>query len=568
MIDFNKFKTNPFYLKDKDIKWVRNTLESMTQEEKIGQLFFLIAYEPDKAYIEKLTKTIRVGGVMCRVMARDKVIETVRLLQANSKYPVLIAANLEAGGNGICTDGTKVGSQMMIAATGDKSYAASLGAVCAEEGLAVGANYAFAPIVDIDYNFRNPITNTRTFGADPQTVLSCASEYLRECQERGLACSIKHFPGDGRDERDQHLCTTVNDFSTEEWDKTYGKIYKTLIDEGAKTVMVGHIMQPAYSKLLNPALSDEEILPASLSKELLNGLLRDKLGFNGLIITDATTMAGFDAAMPREKSVPYSIAAGCDMFLFSKNLDEDYAFMKKGIEDGVITSERLDEAVARILALKASLKLHEKVNIPAVDTAKKILGCGSHKKIAEEVADKSIALVKNKQNILPLDKSKIKNILVYDIESGENAIGYVRSSGVYEQIEPILKKEGFNVTRFVPNTGKEGRTAKYADTVEKYDLILYLCNLATKSNQTTVRIEWLNPMGVNVPRFVKSVPTIFVSTENPYHLLDVPMVKTYINTYGMNDYTIPYLVDKLLGRSEFKAKEPVDAFCGKWDTRI
>lgn len=568
MIDFNKFKTNPFYLKDKDIKWVRNTLESMTQEEKIGQLFFLIAYEPDKAYIEKLTKTIRVGGVMCRVMARDKVIETVRLLQANSKYPVLIAANLEAGGNGICTDGTKVGSQMMIAATGDKSYAASLGAVCAKEGLAVGANYAFAPIVDIDYNFRNPITNTRTFGADPQTVLSCASEYLRECQKRGLACSIKHFPGDGRDERDQHLCTTVNDFSTEEWDKTYGKIYKTLIDEGAKTVMVGHIMQPAYSKLLNPALSDEEILPASLSKELLNGLLRDKLGFNGLIITDATTMAGFDAAMPREKSVPYSIAAGCDMFLFSKNLDEDYAFMKKGIEDGVITSERLDEAVARILALKASLKLHEKVNIPTVDTAKKILGCGSHKKIAEEVADKSIALVKNKQNILPLDKSKIKNILVYDIESGENAIGYVRSSGVYEQIEPILKKEGFNVTRFVPNTGKEGRTAKYADTVEKYDLILYLCNLATKSNQTTVRIEWLNPMGVNVPRFVKSVPTIFVSTENPYHLLDVPMVKTYINTYGMNDYTIPYLVDKLLGRSEFKAKEPVDAFCGKWDTRI
>ena len=124
------------------------------------------------------------------------------------------------------------------------------------------------------------------------------------------------------------------------------------------------------------------------------------------------------------------------------------------------------------------------------------------------------------------------------------------------------------MTRFVPNEGKEGRTAKYAETVDKYDLILYLCNLATKSNQTTVRIEWLNPMGVNVPRFVKSVPTVFVSTENPYHLLDVPMVKTYINTYGMNDYTVKYLVEKLLGRSEFKANEPVDAFCGRWDTRI
>lgn len=567
MIDFNKFKANPFFLNDKDVEWVRGTLEKMSTEEKTGQLFFLIAYEPDREFIEKVTKQIGAGGVMCRAMPKEKVIETVRLLQTESKLPMLISANLEAGGNGICSDGTKIGSQMMVAATGKKEYAAALGAVCAEEGLAVGANYAFAPVVDIDYNFRNPITNTRTFGSDAETVLSFSAEYMKECQSRGVACSVKHFPGDGRDERDQHLCTTVNDLSAEEWDKTYGRIYKSLIDGGAKTVMVGHIMQPAYSKLLNPSLSDEKILPASLSKELLCGLLREKLGFDGLIITDATTMAGFDAAMSREKAVPYSIAAGCDMFLFSKNLDEDYAFMKKGVEDGVITAERLDSAVAKILALKASLGLHEKDNIPTAEKAN-ALGCAKHKKIAGEVADCSIALVKNKQNILPLDRAKIKNILVYDIESGENAIGYARSSGVFEQIKPLLEREGFSVTRFVPNDGKEGRTAKYADTVDKYDLILYLCNLATKSNQTTVRIEWLNPMGVNVPRFVKSVPTVFVSTENPYHLLDVPMVKTYINTYGMNDYTVKYLVEKLLGRSEFKAKEPVDAFCGRWDTRI
>ncbi len=567
MIDFNKFKANPFFLNDKDVEWVRGTLEKMSTEEKTGQLFFLIAYEPDREFIEKVTKNIGAGGVMCRAMPKEKVIETVRLLQTESKLPMLISANLEAGGNGICSDGTKIGSQMMVAATGKKEYAAALGAVCAEEGLAVGANYAFAPVVDIDYNFRNPITNTRTFGSDAETVLSFSAEYMKECQSRGVACSVKHFPGDGRDERDQHLCTTVNDLSAEEWDKTYGRIYRSLIDGGAKTVMVGHIMQPAYSKLLNPSLSDEEILPASLSKELLCGLLREKLGFDGLIITDATTMAGFDAAMPREKAVPYSIAAGCDMFLFTKNLDEDYAFMKKGVEDGVITAERLDSAVAKILALKASLGLHEKDNIPTAEKAN-ALGCAKHKKIAGEVADCSIALVKNKQNILPLDRAKIKNILVYDIESGENAIGYARSSGVFEQIKPLLEREGFSVTRFVPNDGKEGRTAKYAETVDKYDLILYLCNLATKSNQTTVRIEWLNPMGVNVPRFVKSVPTVFVSTENPYHLLDVPMVKTYINTYGMNDYTVKYLVEKLLGRSEFKAKEPVDAFCGRWDTRI
>lgn len=568
MIDFNKFKENPFYLSDNDLEWVRASLGSMSAEEKAGQLFFLIAYEPDKEYIDKITKTIRAGGVMCRSMEKNKLLETVALLQRSSSVPLLISANLEAGGNGICSQGTKVGSQMMVAACGKEEYAADLGAVCAEEGLSVGANYAFAPIADIDYNFRNPITNTRTFGSDPDAVLRLSSAYIRECQGRGMACSAKHFPGDGRDERDQHLCATVNDLSPEEWDKTYGKIYKTLIYEGVKTVMVGHIMQPAYSKKLNPSLSDGDILPASLSKELLQGLLRDKLGFNGLIISDATTMAGFDVSMPRDQAVPACIAAGCDMFLFAKNLEEDYSFMLNGIKEGIITPERLDEAVARILALKASLKLHKKDNVPSLERAENTLGKEEHRRVAERVAEGSIALVKDTQKILPLDKNKIKNVLVYDIESGENALGYARTAGVYDMIEPLLKAEGFNVTRFVPAQGKEGKTARYFDTAGKYDLILYVCNLATKSNQTTVRIEWLNPMGVNVPRFVKSVPTVFVSTENPYHLLDVPMVKTYINTYGMNAYTLPRLIDKLMGRSAFTAKQPVDAFCGKWDTRL
>lgn len=124
--------------------------------------------------------------------------------------------------------------------------------------------------------------------------------------------TIKHFPGDGCDERDQHLVTSINDLSCEEWDATYGEVYKACIDAGVLSCMVGQIMQPAYSKKLNPELKDEDIMPASLSSELMNGLLREKLGFNGLIVTDATTMAGFMIPMPREKAVPYTIAAGAD----------------------------------------------------------------------------------------------------------------------------------------------------------------------------------------------------------------------------------------------------------------
>lgn len=566
-MQFEEFKNKPFYLSDNDIEWVRTTFNGMTEEDKIGQLFFLILYGPDEALIEKFARQIKVGGIMCRAMDEEALAKSIGLLQSKSDIPALIAANLEAGGNGICLQGTKVGSQMMVAATNHPQNGAVLGAVCADEAVAVGANYAFAPVVDIDYNFRNPITNTRTYGSDPETVLSFAREYLKACQQRDVACSIKHFPGDGRDERDQHLCTTINDLPVEEWDKTYGRIYRELINDGAKTVMVGHIMQPAYSRMLVPGIRDEQIMPATLAPELLQGLLRERLGFNGLIITDATTMAGFDAAMEREKAVPYAIAAGCDMFLFSKNLDEDYGFMKNGVDNGIITRERLDEAVLRILALKASLKLHIKDNQPSLRHMRQVLRCPEHLKAAHTIADESITLVKNLEDVLPISPEKTKRILFYDIESGENAIGYARTNGVYESLAPLLEKEGFTVTRFVPAPGNEGKTVRYGEMTGSYDLIIYVCNLATKSNQTTVRIEWLNPMGVNVPRYVKGIPTIFISTENPYHLLDVPMVKTYINTYGINDSTMTLLVEKLMGRSDFKGISPVDPFCGKWDTR-
>lgn len=313
---------------------------------------------------------------------------------------------LEKGGNGIAEEGTFLGTEMAVAATDDYDMARKLGTICGREGSAVGCNWSFSPIIDIDYNYRNPITNTRTFGSNPERVKNMGVQYVRAVQKHGVAASIKHFPGDGMDERDQHLVTSINSMSCDEWDATYGAVYKACIEEGALTVMIGHIIHPAYSKKLDPSLKDEEILPASLSKELLSGLLRTKLGFNGLIVTDATTMAGMTIPMPRSKAVPQTIAAGCDMFLFARNLDEDYAYMKKGVEDGVISQERLNDAVTRILALKASLKLPEKQKdgsiIPNLEEAKKVVGCDEHKTWAKECADKAITLVKNEIGVLPI----------------------------------------------------------------------------------------------------------------------------------------------------------------------
>jgi beta-N-acetylhexosaminidase len=568
MIDL---KGKPFFLNDEDIRWVRDTLAGMTLDQKVGQLFCLVSYTGDENAMKKLVRDYMPGGLMCRPMPAVEVVSNVCVLQSNAAIPMLISANLERGGVGIIEEGTCIGSQLQVAATDDDSMAYRLGLVCGREGAAVGANWAFAPIIDIDYNFRNPITNSRTFGSDPERVRRMGAQYVKGVQECGVAASIKHFPGDGMDERDQHLVTSINSLSCEDWDATYGAAYRAGIEAGALTVMVGHIMQPAYTRRLNPSVADRDILPASLSYELMTQLLRGQLGFNGLIVTDATTMAGMTIPMPRVQAVPLAIAAGADMFLFTRNIDEDYGYMRKGIADGVITSARLEEALIRILALKAALKLHCKkaggTLLPTQENALHIAAALEHKAWAKECADKSITLVKREDGVLPLTLEKYRKVLLYSLESGQG-FAYTVRAGVAEMFRAKLEKVGFDIDVFNADSAMEGRLAPYSDTAEKYDLIIYLANLKTKSNQTVVRIEWAQPMGVNVPIFMTSVPTVFISVENPYHLLDVPRVRTYINTYYSNDEAMDSLVEKLTGKSAFAGKSPVDPFCGMWDTRL
>ena len=563
------YRAKPFNLDDEDVAWVEKTFSEMTEDEKIQSLFFPCMRNYDEASIDELLDTLHPCGVMYRPCSAEEAVNATNMFRKKCKIPMLIAANLEKGGNGIVNEGTLIGAPLQIAATDNVENARRLGILCAREGKAVGANYAFAPIIDIDYNFRNPITNTRTFGSDPARVAAFGAAYTEECQKLGVCVSIKHFPGDGRDERDQHLVTSINDMSCEDWMATYGNNYKASIDKGALTVMVGHIMQPAWQKRINPDLKDEDIMPATLSPELIGpeGLLRKYLGFNGVICTDATTMAGFTIPMDRSKSVPYSIACGADIFLFNKNMKEDLEYMRKGVADGVITKERLDEAVKRVLALKAALKLYKQTEDLKVEDALKVLGCEEHQQWAKEVADQAVTLVKEEKGVLPLDPVHKKRVLYCPIES-EQGVSYSVKAGVCDHFKQLLEKEGFEVTTFVPAPMFEGKTPRQDEVTKGYDYIIYLANMSTKSNQTTVRIEWQQPMGANCPHYVNSVPTIFISVENPYHLLDVPRVKTFINAYNSNDYVLDAIIDKIMGRSEFKGKNPVDPFCGKWDTRL
>lgn len=279
-------------------------------------------------------------------------------------------------------------------------------------------------------------------------------------------------------------------------------------------------------------------------------------------------MAGYTLAMSRRRAVPESIARGADMFLFARNLEEDYGFMLQGIYEGIITPERLDEAVTRILAVKAALGLHRRRPKPDPERARRVVGCAQHHAWAEECADKAITLVKQQPGILPLTPQHYPRILFYTIEPAAGGEGNYKVTPACARLRERLVQEGFQVDDFVPQPYGEGFTTRYEEVVGRYDLIFYAANLSTKSNQTVVCIEWKQPMGADCGHYLNDVPTIFVSLENPYHLLDFPRVKTYINCYSNNDHCLHQLVEKLTGRSTFRGHSPVDPFCGKWDTRL
>lgn len=536
----------------------------MTIEEKIGQLFCPILFSDKEEELKELVNSRYIGGILYREGEAAQIRENHRILQENSKLPLLIASNLENGGTGSAVEGTYFGRQMLVAATGEVDKAYQLGKVACREGRAVGVNWAFAPVVDIDYNFRNPITNVRTFGDKPARVLAMANAYIKAAREEGVAAAIKHFPGDGVDERDQHLLTSINTMSCEEWDKTFGRVYQGLIDKGVLTVMVGHIAMPAYEEKIGSRVS-KKVVPATLSRNILQGLLRKRLGFNGLITTDATPMVGFCSAMERREAVPTAIESGCDIFLFNKDLDEDFQYMMEGYKNGLLSEKRLKEANFRILATKAALNLPEKqakgTLVPAPEKLS-ILNNEKYENWAEECADKGITLVKDTVDLLPLNLEKHKRILL------EIMGDFSSNKRVYQQFKNLLSEKGFEVTKYVPEDLSEP-----LDTVEefrsKYDLVIYIGNIETASNETVARLDWytLFGQGNNIPWFVKEVPTLFISIGNPYHLLDVPMIKTYINGYCNSEYVINAIVDKIIGNSDFKGVSPIDPFCGRKDTK-
>ena len=576
-------KAKPFYLNEAQIDWVERTIASMTPEEKIGQLFTIMTYLPgvDAQRIASELDAYHQGGLRWQRKDSAEAYEQNRLYQEHARIPLLIAANCDTGGAECVPDGTYVATAAQATAGGDPITSYRIGLTSAREAGSIGANWLFNPICDLYMNWRNTIVNTRSYGADPDTVLEMARAYIRGVRDSGfsIACTAKHFPGDGTEARDQHLVMGCNDLSVEEWEASFGKVYRGLIDDGVESIMVGHIAQRALSQKYRPGIPNTEILPATLAPELLNDVLRAELGFNGLIITDATQMIGFNAVMPREKALPAAIAAGCDMILFTNDTAEDMAYMRAGIQNGTVTPERLQEALERILGLKAKLGLTEGYRFPDAALREAYVGCAEHHSFRKEAAETCTTLVKDTQSMLPLDPTGKRVFLVYqhNIPNTKAYQGDSTRDVLKEELERVgfavdvcptfydlEAEQGVGFRTFLTMMDKGSREAFKA----KYDAVLLFLNFTGYAQTNEVRLTWSTDHGVDQPWYLPEVPTAVISLNLTNHLYDVPQAKTYINAYGSKRENIRAVVEKLIGRSEFTGKAEESAFCGRWETRL
>lgn len=570
LVDLTK---KPYNLNADQIKWVEDTIAGMTDEEKVGQLFVNLFFPGSDEFSgneftnQEIVEKFHIGGARYKGQDSVQVQGLLNELQSVSKIPLLVAANCDSGGDGATNDGTYIASGAQAEASGDTSVAYNAGYVSGREATALGVNTNFDPCVDILMNWRNTIVNTRAYGTNADSVIKYTNAYLEGLTQSEIIQCIKHWPGDGTEERDQHLVLGVNELSVDEWEDSFGRVYRNHIENGVEMIMAGHIALPEYQKALDPSLKDEDIMPATLAPELIQDLLKTKLDFNGMVITDAAHMLGMTSAMRREDYVPLSIAAGCDMFLFFNDIEEDIMFMMNGYKNGVITEERMTDALRRILGLKAKLNLHLKQAEGTLLKDKselEVIGCEEHLEMRADAADKGITLVKDTQNNLPINPETHHRIRLYYLE-GEKAMNVSSEDNALEFFVEELERRGYEVTINDGHTRVKGKTLEYRENV---DFALIVSNVAGYGAENNYRIKWKTAMSNEVPWYVWEVPTVFVSLNFTTHLHDATMVKTFVNAYHNNEETIRQVIDKLEGKSEFKGTPNENVWANKWQAKL
>lgn len=557
-------------------KWVRSTLVAMSLDQKIGQLlvssFQSSFISTDSRTFDELAKSVRdyhVGGFhvfgateLAPGVLLNPTYGTVTLgqpleaastlnrLQAIAKLPLLNTADFETGAGFRIQGATAFPRAMAFGAAGDEKLAYEAGRVTGEESRALGVHVNFAPVVDVNNNPRNPVINTRSFGEDPALVGRLASAYTRGLQSAGVAATLKHFPGHGDTDVDSHIGLPVIRQSRERLDAIELPPFRAGIAAGADAVMTGHIEMPA----LDPAPAT----PTTLSRPIVSGLLRKELGFKGLIYTDSMGMQGVTAMHAPGAAAVLAIKAGNDVVLHSPDDGAAFAGLRDAVKSGEIPMAQLDGSVERILKAKARAGLHRSrtVNLDALPT---VVGTRANQSIAEAVSQRSITLVKDEQNQVPLKAPRDAQVLylsVLDYPSGWRIAAPSRT------FIPELRQRWPNVTAIELS---DRTTASEIELVRamapRFDAIV--ASVFVRAASASGRMDLTAPLQALLQQIARQTnaskkPFVTVFFGNPYAAMFLRDLPAMVLTYDFYDRAEASAVRAIAGEAAIGGTLPIN----------
>lgn len=546
-------------------------LKGMKLEEKVGQMFvvsghgiFLNDEAPAYKELARQVTENKVGGI---IWFRSNVYETAflnRKLQQLAKVPLLVSADLEAG-TGMRFDGVTWGPwAMAVAATGDPSLEERRAKATAGEARALGIRQIYAPVADVNVNADNPVINVRSFGEDPVEVARFVSASVKGFQEGGALATLKHFPGHGDTSVDSHRALPVLRVGRDRLDAVELVPFRAGIAAGARSVMVGHVALPALDPTAAPPLRSppgdaeytaspsevtaEATMPATLSAPTVTELLRNQLGFGGLVVTDSMRMNGVAAYFEPGEAAVRAILAGVDMILMSPDTDAAIKAVLAAVKAGRVSEKRINEAVERILAEKKRLGLWEN-RAPDPGPISKAVGSPESEAVETEIARRSLTLVREQAGALPLKKgAKLLSLLVSD-EATLNGPAGALTAELKARV-PLVR-----TVRLDPRSTADDVKAA-VDAAKETDAILLSLFVRARSGQGAVVVP--EPAKAAIPQLLAlGKPTVAVSFGSPYLLRDFPDLPTYVCAWGIQDVMQTAAAKALFGEAPFEGKLPI-----------
>lgn len=528
-------------------RWVENMLRSLSLREKIGQMVMVrMSGEFTNLNSEKFAESRRqveenrLGGFIVFRGEANSIAALTNEMQRISKLPLLFAADYERGLRMQLRTGTPFTTNMGVGATGDVLAAYRQGKIIAEEMRAIGVNWLFAPVADINNNPDNPVINIRSFGANPEKVGEFAAALAKGVRDGGALATLKHFPGHGDTATDSHIGLAKISANKTQLEAVELVPFKTAIGDGVDAVMTAHLAVPQVT-------GDD--VPATLNPKISNDILRKELGFKGIITTDAMEMGAIKKNYSDEKSVVMAVLAGADIVLLPADAKKTIDAIEAAVKSGELTEARIDESVRRLLSAKYRLGLTEN-RLVDLTKVNQVVEKSENVREANATAEKSITLLRNADNILPMTAEKANKTLFVVIAADDDPIEGIAL------IPEIMRRAPKAKTIRLDLRSAKDEYEKVLEQAKQFDSIILAPFVKRAALKGTVALP------ENQTKFVREMidlkkPVAVVAFGSPYLIRQFPEVKTYVVTYAIEEVAQTAAVRTMFGEVPFTGKLPV-----------